>query len=298
VADLAGNTMAEAYTWELEVPWVSLSMTVEGRVDLPDGAPAAGAQVRGGRGGVTEARGDGTFTLPARYRSNEAELTVHATTTSGMDVFDGSVTVLPAAGAIVDAGTLVLALRRTFGPSPYLSFQDSPFLGKAFSYFQLEDFEDGALSTPGVREKAGRGYPTVAGFVDSVDGDDGALDGSGVQGHAWLSTESGAGGASRVFEFVFNTDLLGGLPTHVGVVWTDVYPVPDNVMATAIDAAGQVLDSIGPVLVGDGAWSGGTEEDRFFGFVSAGGIAELRIEMATSSSWEIDHLQYGRIAPN
>ena len=41
------------------------------------------------------------------------------------------------------------------GPSPYLSFADSPFNGGSFSYFHLEDFEDGSLNTPGVTASAG-----------------------------------------------------------------------------------------------------------------------------------------------
>ena len=31
------------------------------------------------------------------------------------------------------------------GPSPYLSFADSPWTSQTFSYFHLEDFEDGVL---------------------------------------------------------------------------------------------------------------------------------------------------------
>ena len=56
------------------------------------------------------------------------------------------------------------------GPTPYLSFANSPFFGGAFSYFYLENFEDHLLNTPGV---TGNGTVTsVAGFsgtiIDSV----------------------------------------------------------------------------------------------------------------------------------
>jgi hypothetical protein len=40
-------------------------------------------------------------------------------------------------------------------PSPYLSFVDSPFAGGIYQYFYLEDFEDGALNTPGVSASGG-----------------------------------------------------------------------------------------------------------------------------------------------
>src|SRR5690349_9241259 len=56
------------------------------------------------------------------------------------------------------------------GPNlDYESFADSPFFGHSFSYFHLEDFEDGALNTPGVTSSGG----VVVGpgpLVDSVDG--------------------------------------------------------------------------------------------------------------------------------
>lgn len=42
------------------------------------------------------------------------------------------------------------AVAVSIGPSPYLSFADSPFNGGSFSYFHLETFEDHLLNTPGV----------------------------------------------------------------------------------------------------------------------------------------------------
>ena len=83
----------------------------------------------------------------------------------------------------------------TFGPSPYLCFDsatttatgscggaDSPFKSLTFNYFHLEDFNDVALTTPGVTETNGAiiassGFGTTA--VDSVDEDDGAIDSLG-----------------------------------------------------------------------------------------------------------------------
>src|SRR5437667_12544658 len=62
----------------------------------------------------------------------------------------------------------------TNGPTPYLSFNDSPLKGVDFSggYFHLEDFEDLLLNTPGVTASAGDPFGP-GGFTDSVDADDG-----------------------------------------------------------------------------------------------------------------------------
>ncbi len=57
------------------------------------------------------------------------------------------------------------------GPTPDLSAADSPF--DLSSNFYLEDFEDGALNTPGVSGNV----KVQSGFVDidSVDADDGVI---------------------------------------------------------------------------------------------------------------------------
>jgi hypothetical protein len=74
------------------------------------------------------------------------------------------------------------------GPSAYPSFADSPFNGMTFTYFHLETFEDGLLNTTGVAASAG----TVigpGGAVDSVDADDGTIDGSGSNGRSLFASE-------------------------------------------------------------------------------------------------------------
>src|SRR5687767_14985597 len=101
------------------------------------------------------------------------------------------------------------------GPTPYLSAADSPFAATSFGYFHLEDFEDDTL-TPGLT--ALNGIRIGAGpFTDSVDADDGAIDGSGLDGGSYFSNA-----ATSTFEFVFDAGVLGALPTHAGLVWTDV----------------------------------------------------------------------------
>lgn len=181
--------------------------------------------------------------------------------------------------------------------APYAQFSDSPFAAIATgnSNFHLETFEDGALNTPDVSASAGFvASPSV--FTDSVDADDGVLDGAGNNGHSWYS-----GGASTSVSFSFDAGTLGRLPTHVGIVWTDVGNVPglpigfDNIAFRAFDKDGALLGEIPFNNLGDGvATGGGSAEDRFFGAIFDAGIARISItSLNGSGDWEVDHLQYG-----
>ncbi|MEO8037426.1 MAG: PEP-CTERM sorting domain-containing protein [Betaproteobacteria bacterium] len=202
-------------------------------------------------------------------------------------------------GAALLAGTLAAlpaAQAAYLGPTPYLSFADSPFNGQPmFSWFHLEDFEDGALNTPGVSASAG-GVLGPGALTDSVDGDDGAIDGAGTAGHSWFSN-----GSASSMTFTFSAAVLGALPTHVGIVWTDVGVVaPTNgfgpVTFEAFDATNASLGVMGPFAFGDGSAAGATAEDRFLGATDPGGISAVRITTTNSTDWEVDHLQYG-LAP-
>lgn len=177
-------------------------------------------------------------------------------------------------------------------PSAYLSAADSPFDSIAFGYFHLEDFEDGALDVPGVVASSGF-VLNAASLTDSVDGDDGAIDGDGNAGRSWYLT--------RPLTMTFDAGVLGALPTHVGIVWTDVGFVTDDgrlgvslVEFEVFDAADQSLGT-SSALLGDGSAAGGTAEDRFFGAVFGGGISRFVIRMPNSSDWEVDHLHYGHV---
>jgi len=191
-------------------------------------------------------------------------------------------------------GTLLLPAdgRATgFGPSPYRSFADSPFAGISFAWFHLENFENGALTVPGVSISTGRViFPSD--FTDSVDGDDGLIKGLGRDGHSWLVPDN-------CLTITFSAHVLGELPTHVGIVWTDV-GFSDSidgfgkVTFEAFDRHGNLIVKIGPSPVGDGQFGGQTEEDRFFGAFHADGIKKIRITM-NSADWEIDHLQFGAV---
>lgn len=198
------------------------------------------------------------------------------------------VVVLALSGAVRATATM-------YGPTttPYLQFSDSPFYGLAFSTFYLEDFEDGLLNTPGVSVDAGflssTGFP--AEWVDSVDADDGVIDGdnTGAVGDAWWAL--GDPGVT----FNFNPGALGTLPTHVGIVWTDGQNLTTF---SAFDGNGALLGTIGPVALGvPGELNGETAEDRFLGVSDLGGIGSITISSRPESGIEVDHLQYGVVVP-
>jgi hypothetical protein len=195
------------------------------------------------------------------------------------------------------AAAVAPAWAQTFlGPSPYLQTSDSPIASlPGFGYFHLEDFEDGALNTPGLTASDGT-VLAPGDATDSVDADDGVVDGSGQRGHSWYSR-----GTLTFFDFTFDAGVLGALPTHAGLVWTDVGTVFSGAFATgpvtfeAFGPGGATLGSIGPVILGDGRFTGQTGEDRFFGVINPAGISRIRVSMSNSADWEVDHVQYGFI---
>lgn len=181
------------------------------------------------------------------------------------------------------------------GPTPYLETADSPFdfdsdgvvlePDEGFSYGHLEDFEDNSLNTPGVTASAGNPYGP-GGVTDSVDADDGTIDGSGTLGHSFFYNPGATG-----IRFTFNAGVLGALPTHAGIVWTDG---SGTITFEAFDASGISLGTIsGTHAMGPpSSPSGDTAEDRFYGVIDMGGISAIKIKNG-SGGIEVDHLQYG-----
>jgi hypothetical protein len=176
----------------------------------------------------------------------------------------------------------------SIGPTPYLQASDSPFSVLTFDYFYLEDFEDNLFNVPGVTKSAG----SIIGHglaVDSVDADDGVMDGSGNDGRSLLAS----GFTPASITFTFDAGILGSLPTHAGIVWTD------GGTATRFEAFGPgmvSLGTIGPFNLSDGNPNGGTAEDRFFGWSEPAGIRAIKIS-PSGASMEVDHLQYGVAVP-
>jgi hypothetical protein len=188
-----------------------------------------------------------------------------------------------------------------FGPSPYLCFDtatagalcggsDSPFKSLSFSFFHLETFEDHLFNVPGVSASAGGVTSVVFGpsIHDSVDADDGVIDGSGLAGDSFFSGSGAAGIA-----FTFSAAILGAHPTHSGIVWTD----GAGTISFSASGPGGVLAPCSVVGFSDagspdGSVSGTTGEDRFFGCSDPGGISSIFISNS-GGGIEVDHLQYG-----
>jgi hypothetical protein len=177
---------------------------------------------------------------------------------------------------------------QAFGPTAYLRASDSPFNALSFSYFYRESFEDHLLNTPGISGSPGGVASVVFGpsIHDSVDEDDGAVDGSGLGGDSWFNS-----GGSVTFSF--SLAALGTLPSHAGLVWTDG-PGSTNVRFQAYgpDNLTLVCDFTGSGFA-DNSVSGQTAEDRFFGCGNAGGISKITVTNGSGGGIELDHVQYG-----
>jgi hypothetical protein len=116
------------------------------------------------------------------------------------------------------------------GPTPYLSAADSPFPVFGNPSFFLEDFEDGVLSTPGVllpSDPNARGHilPSGQPLTNSVDADDGIIDGMGRFGRAWMSSVYTTNlvdppTSSSYISFSFDAAQLDFLPNAIGFAWT------------------------------------------------------------------------------
>ena len=167
-------------------------------------------------------------------------------------------------------------------PTPYLSEANSPFNGIPFTYFHRENFEDSALNTPGVTASGGT-VLAPGDTTDSVDGDDGSIDGSGTSGRSWFFSTGTTG-----ISFTFSAAALGSLPTHAGIVWTDG---TNNILFEAFDQNGASLGTASGSHA-DSSFFGQTAEDRFYGAINSGGISRIFISSG-SGGIEVDHLQYG-----
>ncbi|MFG6463428.1 PEP-CTERM sorting domain-containing protein [Roseateles sp. DXS20W] len=174
----------------------------------------------------------------------------------------------------------------------YLSSADIPvgFYGSGAPVL-LETLEDSVLA-PTLTGTNGRViFDTFAGTRDAVDADDGVIDGTcGPQTNgrcvSWFH-DNGAAGVT--FTFVGS----GPAPTAFGLVWTDG---AGSVTFSAVGTDGQSLGSVTRSDFADGSVSATTGEDRFFGVQFAGGIRSITISNSAGGI-EVDHIQYGAMAP-
>ncbi len=212
------------------------------------------------------------------------------------------------------------------GPLPYLSAADSPFASDPRYVTYIEDFEDGVLNIPGVVEvplPPGVGVPDpppggvdpIPGIIlppgpntDSVDGDDGVIDGDGSGGRSLESVRYSSllsGTVPSFLRFRFEPSASGQYPRAFGFVWTD--GEPGSYLRLAVNEVGVFLKERVSfhMLVGDQTFDGGTVEDRFFGIASDAGIVDILIIShyddllgpGGRNSFEIDHLQVSYLVP-
>ncbi len=195
------------------------------------------------------------------------------------------------AAPTVDSGPDVMPLAPGAIPQrPYLKPSDSPFAGIDFTYFHLEDFEDHMLNTPGLSSQGQLSSSFGAGVIDSVDADDGnPTDNKCIKAVGTCDAWWGGG----TLRFSFDAQVLGGLPTHVGLIWTDG---GGTVSFEAFGPDGESIYKLGPVSepgFPDDTIASSTMEDRFFGAFAPGGISAVVISN-TAGGVEADHVQYGR----
>ena len=176
-----------------------------------------------------------------------------------------------------------------FTANPYKSFADSPFNG--VSGIMLEDFEGisaGNMYMPPAGISVSNNMivnPINSPIVDSVDADDGVIDGSGLQGSTLFSSPGIVG-----VEFSFDNSFA----TYAGIVWTDGEGL---VSFEAFDENGVSLGGYFDQNIADNSVVGTTDEDTFFGVMNAGGISKIRV-WNTNGGIEVDHFQYsGTIVP-
>ncbi|MCI0363638.1 MAG: VPLPA-CTERM sorting domain-containing protein [Phycisphaerales bacterium] len=160
----------------------------------------------------------------------------------------------------------------------YVNSGSSPYAGSV----QLENFEDGVLNLAGVTANGGK-VKGSGSKTDSVDGDDGNINGLGNQGHSFTS------GNKKSITFHFSGQG-NAMPTMAGVVWTDGKH-DSTVTFKAWDKNGDFIGKI-KVTLGDLVKTGTTGEDHFLGLTSNKGISKIQIA-SNYAGFEIDHLQFG-----
>jgi hypothetical protein len=177
-----------------------------------------------------------------------------------------------------------------FGPiMAYDGIDDSPLPGMVpYTYFHLIKMTDlpsnAAFSGLGVTVSPGFPSSVVigpGGAIDSVDGEN--------AGHSLFSGDGATG-----LTFTFNATILGGLPTHVGIAWTDGIRL---IHFSAKDQNGVSLGQIDDNTCCDfNSGDGDSANYRLFYVINTGGISSIHISN-DGGGIEVDHLQYGLAAP-
>jgi hypothetical protein len=94
--------------------------------------------------------------------------------------------------------------------------------------------------------------------------------------------------------FVFNSGVLGGLPTRVGIVVTGPGPAS---RVEFLNRSGSIIETVvNPIEESGINTTGG---DRFVGIYYPDGIGGVRVinKGTGNQGLEVDHLQYGDLTP-
>ena len=173
----------------------------------------------------------------------------------------------------------VAAIGGPVEPFNYLELADSPWLDQPG--FAVTDIENAVFDLVGVTPSKGT-IVLPGAITDSVDGDDGLVDGNGNNGHSFF-TGNGNGGIT----FTLHPGEIGFTPTRAGVVWTDG---SGPVKFEAFDLDGNSL-GVTQANIADQDFGGGTAEDHFFGYEHGAGIGTIHISNQFGGI-EVDHIQY------
>ena len=187
--------------------------------------------------------------------------------------------------SLLPLGILLLvpcAAAQTYhGPVPYQSIADRP-TGFLSGSSVVEDLEDDTMDYGIV---AAGSVVQPGSITDSVDADDGVIDGFGTDGHSHF----GSGPVLITFPAPVR---------QAGVVWTDG-PFGTPVTFEAFGPGMTSLGLTGPFQHADNSHTGGTGEDRLYSVEHAGGIVAIQIHSTGGNQTiEYDHVQYDTLGDN
>ncbi len=193
------------------------------------------------------------------------------------------------------------------GPTPYRSAADSPFnMSGLGTTFFLEDFEDDVLS-PGLLFSPGYPSSTDPILGNSVDADDGIVDGLDVGGHSVRASGLGACiGNSCTVEALWTFDLMpsGNFPTAVGIVMTGSNGAAGQITVEAYEFETGQYETTTFDIEGIISQSFDPNDDIFMGFLNPLGIFSIKVQQYRRSfegvphiALTFDHLQYGKFIP-
>jgi hypothetical protein len=175
----------------------------------------------------------------------------------------------------------------TFGPSAYLQTGDTPsgfFCAECVGW--IEDFELGTVDPFLTIDNGAILDPNsfsglMNSVTDSVDGDDGSVDGQGNDGFSYFAD-------SNSISISFARTVK-----NAGLVFTDGDRISTNIRLEAFDMGGNSLAAIDAGDLADDFFTGETAEDTFLGFQNTdGNIASITLTMTGGSGIEIDHVHW------